>query len=190
MWGNCQRLSDSRCDVDLNSPESPVRGCKRFYHYRMRKQLCVTARHIRRWFDMNSMPSRSVLLGLLFVSVLCAGCTSPQAPQSPTSTTGTDEPTPSTTTESTAVTDADTRTTGDTTDCPYYLQVDVATNSQLSQIDEVLEFSELPPARQREFEAALADGSVELSDTLSETWASPRIVNFSGEQYYTVAYVC
>lgn len=156
----------------------------------MRKQLCVTARHIRRWFDMNSMPSRSVLLGLLFVSVLCAGCTSPQAPQSPTSTTGTDEPTPSTTTESTAVTDADTRTTGDTTDCPYYLQVDVATNSQLSQIDEVLEFSELPPARQREFEAALADGSVELSDTLSETWASPRIVNFSGEQYYTVAYVC
>jgi hypothetical protein len=138
---------------------------------------------------MNSMPSRSVLLGLLFVSVLCAGCTSPQAPQS-ASTTVTDEPAPRTTTGETAVTDADTRATGDTTDCPYYLQVDVATDSQLSRVEGVLEFSELPPERQREFKTARVDGSIELGDTLSETWASPRIVNLSGEQYYTVAYVC
>jgi hypothetical protein len=136
------------------------------------------------------MVSRSVLLGLLVVSVVCAGCTSPQTPQSPTSKSLTDEPTPSTITGNTAVTDTDTRRTANTTACPYYLQVNVATDGQLSRVEEVLEFSELPPERQREFEAALANGSVELGDTLSETWAAPRIVTSSGEQYYAVAYVC
>lgn len=86
--------------------------------------------------------------------------------------------------------DTSTRTTGDTTDCPYYLQVDVASDSQLSRTDRTIDYSALPPARQRDFEAALTNGSVELGDALPDTWGAPRIVTYRGEQYYTVAYVC
>jgi hypothetical protein len=68
--------------------------------------------------------------------------------------------------------------------------VDVASDSQLSRTDEVLDDSELPPARQREFEAALTEGSIELGETLPEPWNSPRIITYQSEQYYAVAYVC
>ena len=135
------------------------------------------------------MSRKSVLYGLLFL-VVFAGCLSPQSSPTPVSTPPTDDLTATTTVTDTTEAGTSTRTTGYSTDCPYYLQVDIATDGQLSRTDEVLEYSELPPARQREFEAALAKGSIELGDALPETWAAPQIVTYRDEQYYTVAYVC
>jgi hypothetical protein len=129
------------------------------------------------------------LFGLLLL-VFCAGCLSPQSPTTPASTPPTDDLTATTTATESAETGTSTRRTGYSTECPYYLQVDVATDGQLSRTDEDLEYSELPPARQREFEAALAKGSIELGETLPDTWSSPRIVTYQDEQYYAVAYVC
>lgn len=135
------------------------------------------------------MSRKSILCGLLFL-VFCAGCLSPQSPTTPASTPPTDDLTATTTTTDTSETSTSTRTTGFSTDCPYYLQVDVATDGQLSRTDEVVDYSALPPARQREFEAALTEGSIELGETLPEPWSSPRIVTYQAEQYYAVAYVC
>jgi hypothetical protein len=142
--------------------------------------------------------SRTALLGLVVLGVVWAGCVSPQAPQAtatPESTAGTATP-PAT--ESTTVTgterepgpESQTVTTGYTTDCPHALHVDIASAGQRSRTDRVLAYSDLAPARQREFDAARADGSTELGETLPETWAGPRIVNYRGEQYYAVASVC
>jgi hypothetical protein len=134
------------------------------------------------------MNRRPVLLGLLLL-VVCTGCLGPGSPATPVSTPPADDPTPTATTGSS--TPAIPRgTTGYTTDCPYYLQVDVATDGHRSRTDETSEYAELPPARQREFEAALANGSIALGDTLPETWDAPRIVTYRDEQYYTVASVC
>jgi hypothetical protein len=144
--------------------------------------------------------SRTALLGLVVLGVVCAGCVSPQAPQAtttPESATGTPTATSPaaesktvTTTERESDPETQTVTTGYTTDCPYALHVDVASEGQRSRTDRVLAYSDLSPARQREFDAARADGSTELGETLPETWAGPRIVSYRGEQYYAVAAVC
>jgi hypothetical protein len=138
---------------------------------------------------MLLMSRTSVSVGLLLL-VVCAGCLSPQSPSTPASSPTTDDLTTTTTPTGTSETDTSPVTTGYATECPHYLQVDVASDSQLSRTDEVLDYSELPPARQREFEAALTNGSVELGDALPDTWGSPLIVTYQGEQYYTVAYAC
>lgn len=137
---------------------------------------------------------------LVLALVVCAGCVSPQAPQTPTAA-STSPPTtdaPATGATTTTLTTAErpsgpatsTVRTDYATDCPYSLQVDVATDAQRSRIDRVVAYSALSPARQREFDAARANGSTELGDTLPETWAGPRIVSYQREQYYAVASVC
>jgi hypothetical protein len=131
----------------------------------------------------------SISFGLLLL-VVCAGCLGPQSPPTPASSSTTDDQTATTTPTDTAETDTSSVTTGYSTDCPHYLQVDVASDGQLSRTDEVVDYSALPPARQREFEAALANESIQLGDALPDTWGSPLIVTYRGEQYYTVAYVC
>lgn len=141
------------------------------------------------------MACRPMLVGLLvFALVVCAGCVIPQASETstdaPTSQPATDTSMTVTTTERTSASRTATVTTGYTTDCQYSLQVDVATDAQRSRTDRELAYSELSPARQREFDAALASGSTELGDTLPEAWAGPRLVSYQGEQYYAVASVC
>lgn len=151
------------------------------------------------------MARRGALLGL-FVLVVCAGCVSPRTrtstetpgpatPATPTTTATptADDPTTVAATERTSGPASRTVTTGDTTDCPYSLHADVATEAQHSRTDftnHVLAYADLPPARQREFRAAVANGSTELGGTLPETWAGPRIVDYRGEGYYVVASVC
>jgi hypothetical protein len=135
------------------------------------------------------MSRTSIRYGLLLL-VLCAGCLSPQSPPGQPSTPPADDPTATTIPTDSSETSTSTRTTGYSTDCPYYLQVDVATEGQLSRTDEVVDYSALPPARQREFEAALSEGSIALGETLPEPWSSPRIITYQSEQYYAVASVC
>ncbi|WP_136591139.1 hypothetical protein [Salinigranum halophilum] len=126
------------------------------------------------------MPDQAVVRWLLVALALCAGCASPSAPQPSTPT---DALPPSTT-------DTAATTRGAATDCPPTLQVTVATDSQRSRTDRRVEFAALAPARQREFEAALANGTVELDDALPEPWSAPLLVEYRGEQYYAVAQVC
>ena len=139
----------------------------------------------------TSIPlSRASISFGLFILVVCAGCLGPQSPPTAASSPTTDDLTATTTPTDTAKTDTSPVTTGYSTDCPHYLQVDVASDSQLSRTDEVVDYSALPPARQREFEAALTEGSIELGETLPEPWSAPRIITYQSEQYYAVAYVC
>ncbi|QKY21001.1 hypothetical protein B4589_011680 [Halolamina sp. CBA1230] len=72
------------------------------------------------------------------------------------------------------------------TDCPYVLSVDPAGEASGDRI----EYADLPEQRQGEFDRALADGSVELGETLPEEWSEPRIVEYEGAEYYAVASVC
>ena len=130
-----------------------------------------------------------MLLGLSLL-VCCAGCVSPQSPATPPATPTTGDPTVTQPTTITPGTGTVTTPTGYTTDCPYFLQVAVATDTQRSRTDRTLEYAELPPARQEEFEAALANGTVELGETLPEPWGSPRIVTYRDGQYYAVASTC
>lgn len=80
--------------------------------------------------------------------------------------------------------------------CPYILTVNRATEDLVAQVNGTVAYDELSAARQQEFRAAVAEienessGSVELGTELPSVWSSPRIVEYRGEQYYTVTAVC
>ena len=83
-------------------------------------------------------------------------------------------------------TPTDTTSPPPNTDCPSVLSVDPAGEASGDRI----EYADLPEQRQGEFDRALADGSVELGETLPEVWSEPRIVVYDGAEYYAVASVC
>lgn len=72
------------------------------------------------------------------------------------------------------------------TACPYVLTVDEAGEADGNRTA----YADLSAARQQEFDRALDRGEYELGDRLPDTWSEPRIVEYEGEEYYTVAYVC
>lgn len=131
-------------------------------------------------------PRSAVLTALLVSSIALAGCTTVQGAETPIVGTTTVR----TTTTTASTTAATTPATVSYTDCPYHLSVDTAREEDISRVDETYAYRELPPERQREFEAALRNTSAELGSELPSTWERPRIVRYQGDRYYTVASVC
>lgn len=85
---------------------------------------------------------------------------------------------------------------GTTYDCEYALHLEKASERQKSEVNETLEYEDLPEERQREVEEGVSDwedgggGTVELGDELPSTWSEERIVQYQGEQYHTIAATC
>lgn len=140
------------------------------------------------------MPRKVVISFLLSILVVFGGCTQVQVPSSPDSTTSPKTSTVTVTSTATSTTTPKTTSTYKTTftytDCPYYLDVEPAREEQISRVEQTLAYQNLSVERQHEFKKALKNGSIELGATLPSTWGGPRILEYQGEQYYTVAFVC
>lgn len=123
-------------------------------------------------------------VALLVVLALLGGClTGPAAP--------TDSPSPTVSTESPSPTGStDSSTSTSSTDCPYVLTVERASDQQVDRVNETTAYANLSDERRQEFDEARRDGELELGDSLPSQWGAPRIVEYEGEQYYAVAYVC
>lgn len=136
------------------------------------------------------MPRNVAVLSLLSILVVFSGCTQMQVPPGPESTTSPKTSTVAVTSTATPTSTTTPETTTTYTDCPYYLEADPASEEQISRVEQTLDYQNLSLERQHEFEDALKNGSIELGTTLPPTWGGPRIVEYQGEQYHTVVFVC
>ncbi|WP_117594242.1 hypothetical protein [Haloprofundus halophilus] len=127
---------------------------------------------------------------LLFVvfGLLVAGCTSvPPADDSP-ETIATESPTePPATTSPTPTTDGHSTTAY--ADCPYLLHVELADEDRAAGADRTLAYENLSADRRTEFDRARENGTLSM-ESLPDTWSAPRIVEYEGEAYETVAATC
>jgi hypothetical protein len=138
-------------------------------------------------------PRPVILTALLVGSAALTGCSGPAGGESTPAETAMAETTSTQTADvetALTTTNGSPATTVSYQDCPYYLSVDPAGEDERARVDETRTFSELSPERQREFEEALRNGSTKLGTDLPSTWAGPRIVQYQGDHYYTVASVC
>ncbi|WP_224333555.1 hypothetical protein [Haloprofundus halobius] len=131
---------------------------------------------------------RRYALPFVVFGLLVAGCTGvPSADDSP-QTTATESPTESPATTSPTPT-TDDRSTTAYTDCPYLLHVEVADEHRAAEADRTLAYENLSADRRAEFDRARENGTLSM-ESLPDTWSAPRIVEYDGETYETVAATC
>lgn len=141
---------------------------------------------------MFSMSRRFLLK--LSVPAILSGCIGPS--NSETAKQGSETPTsteyPSSTETPTEVATSspidETERRG-TEDCPVYLSVEVATEEQIAETENKIDFQDLHPERQEEFLEARKGASIEIGLVMPPTWRDPVIVYYEGVEHEEDDYI-
>lgn len=141
---------------------------------------------------------RVLITLLVFVMVISVGCMTTQEVTDATTETPTDSKPmhtdgPTQTTASTPGTDktATVTVTDANEGCTNYLYVRVASDEQINETENRIEYSDLHPDRKEEFKESLeADDSIDIGKVRPPTWEDPIIVEYNGDLYYAELATC